>query len=74
MDNQEQTYLEALEIALAIAEDAQEYAQEILAIHMRDLGTSIPRYKARALRIEKDINAAKDAQVLFKRILGLTER
>lgn len=61
--------LDALAIGLAMAEDAQEYAQETLAEHLLALGETTQKNKTKATRIRQDIAAAKDAQIPSRGIL-----
>jgi cytochrome c-type biogenesis protein CcmE len=61
---------EIVRTAMAIAEDAREFAQELLTRHDEELGRTTLKNKMWAEQLEKSINQAKVGITDFRKCLG----
>ena len=65
---------EVLIRALSAAEEAKEFAAELLAIHDTNLGRTLKRHRMRAEELEKSMEKASKVQVELRTALGWPQR
>lgn len=56
--------------ALSTAEEAKDFAHELLAIHDENLGRTLKRHRMMAEELEKSITKAAAVQVELRKVLG----
>jgi hypothetical protein len=60
--------------ALSAAEEAKDFAYELLAIHDTNLGRTLKRHRMMAEELEKSIQKAKAVQIELRSALGWSQR
>jgi DNA-binding transcriptional regulator YdaS (Cro superfamily) len=60
--------------ALSAAEEAKEFAHELLAVHDETLGRTLKRHRMMAEELEKSIERAKRVECELRSAMGWTQR